>query len=200
MREPEDEGRRERQKLLQSIGIWVATFVALGGVLFTLGFFVGRASGGTQLEVYVQNPEGAYLRAETAVPASGTETTLPGQQMTTTTATAATTTVTQASMTTTPVPTTSTEITTESTQAPTETTATTATAAVTATAAGKVNINTATEAQLDTLPGIGPAKAKSIVAYREANGAFASIEDLIRVNGIGEKTMADLRPLITVGD
>ncbi len=198
MREPEDEGRCLRQKLLQSIGIWVATFIALGGVLFTLGFFVGRASGGTQLEVYVQNPEGAYLRAETAVPASGTETALPGRQMTTT-ATAAATTVTQASMTTTPVPTTtSTETPTESTQAPTGTT-TTATAAAT-TVAGKVNINTATEAQLDTLPGIGPAKAKSIVAYREANGAFASIEDLIRVNGIGEKTMADLRPLITVGD
>ncbi|MEA4823514.1 MAG: ComEA family DNA-binding protein [Clostridiaceae bacterium] len=196
MREPEDEVKRQRRKLLQSIGIWAATIVALGGVMFTLGFFVGRATGGTQLEVYVQNPEGVYLRAETTAPVSGAGTALSGQlkmaAVTTTAApvtTAATTTVTQTSMTTTPVPTTT------STETPTE-----STQATTAYIAGKVNINTATEAQLDTLPGIGPVKAKSIIAYREASGAFASIEDLIRVDGIGEKTMADLRPLITVGD
>lgn len=61
-----------------------------------------------------------------------------------------------------------------------------------------VNINTATEAELDSLPGIGPAKAKDIVEYRKKNGNFKSVDDLKNVKGIGDKTIADLKPQITL--
>lgn len=64
---------------------------------------------------------------------------------------------------------------------------------------GKVNINTATAEQLDTLPGIGESTAQKIIADREANGSFASPEDLKRVSGIGDKKYAELADLITVG-
>ena len=64
---------------------------------------------------------------------------------------------------------------------------------------GKVNINTATAEQLDTLPGIGESTAQKIIADREANGPFASPEDLKRVSGIGDKKYAELADLITVG-
>ncbi len=70
--------------------------------------------------------------------------------------------------------------------------------AVTA-ADGRVNINTADAAQLQTISGIGPAKAGKIVAYREANGAFKAVEDLCKVSGIGEKTLASIRDQICVG-
>ncbi len=63
---------------------------------------------------------------------------------------------------------------------------------------GKVNINTATEAELDTLPGIGPAKAAAIIKYREEHGPFQDISQLTRVPGIGEKTFQNLQDLITV--
>lgn len=63
---------------------------------------------------------------------------------------------------------------------------------------GKVNLNTATETELTTLPGIGPSKAASIIAYREENGKFTKLEDLKNVTGIGEKTFEKLQDLITV--
>ncbi|MFR1640007.1 MAG: helix-hairpin-helix domain-containing protein [Eggerthellaceae bacterium] len=56
-----------------------------------------------------------------------------------------------------------------------------------ASSGGLVNINAATAAELDALPGIGPATAEKIVADREANGPFSAIEDIKRVSGIGEK-------------
>jgi competence protein ComEA len=63
---------------------------------------------------------------------------------------------------------------------------------------GKVNINTADAAALDTLPRIGPATAAHILEWRETNGRFTAIEDLMNVPGIGEKTFDGLRELITV--
>lgn len=69
---------------------------------------------------------------------------------------------------------------------------------VTPEAAQPVNVNTADPEQLQTLPGIGPALAQRIVDDRSANGPFLSAEDLLRVSGIGEKTLEDLRPYITV--
>jgi competence protein ComEA len=63
---------------------------------------------------------------------------------------------------------------------------------------GVVNINTADEAALDTLPGIGLATADAIVRDREANGPFTSVEDLMRVSGIGEKKFEKLQGLISV--
>ena len=62
-----------------------------------------------------------------------------------------------------------------------------------------VNINTATAAELQTLPGIGEARAEAIVAYREEHGPFAYVEDLRGVSGIGEGILADIMDYITVG-
>ena len=61
-----------------------------------------------------------------------------------------------------------------------------------------VNINTADVDTLSELPGLGPKKAEAIVAYRERNGEFRSIEELVNVKGIGEKLTARLLSLITV--
>lgn len=69
----------------------------------------------------------------------------------------------------------------------------------TASPSSPVNLNTATPAQLETLPGIGPAAAKRIVEYRQKSGAFKKIEELMNVKGIGEKSFLKLKPLITVG-
>jgi competence protein ComEA len=63
-----------------------------------------------------------------------------------------------------------------------------------------VNLNTATVEQLVELPGVGQAVAARIVAYREDNGNFGKIEELMNVRGIGEKTFLRLRPLIFVGE
>ncbi len=66
-------------------------------------------------------------------------------------------------------------------------------------AAGPVNINTADEAALAAaLNGVGPAKAKAIVAFREANGPFQSMEELAAVKGIGERTIDRNRDSIAV--
>ena len=62
-----------------------------------------------------------------------------------------------------------------------------------------VNLNTATQAQLETLPGIGAAAAKRILDYRQKNGAFKKSEELMNVKGIGEKSFLKLKPLVTVG-
>ncbi len=61
-----------------------------------------------------------------------------------------------------------------------------------------VHLNTASEEELTTLPGIGEALARRIVAYREANGPFETVEELMEVSGIGEKKFAELRDLVVV--
>jgi comEA protein len=62
----------------------------------------------------------------------------------------------------------------------------------------KININEATVEQLDQLPGIGPSKAKAIVAYREKEGSFAVIEDIMKVKGIGPKIFAKIKDQLSV--
>jgi comEA protein len=64
--------------------------------------------------------------------------------------------------------------------------------------AGPVNLNTATAAQLDALPGIGKSTAQRIVEYRQKNGGFKKIEELMNVKGVGEKSFLRLKPRITV--
>jgi competence protein ComEA len=62
-----------------------------------------------------------------------------------------------------------------------------------------VNINTATAAELETLPRIGPTTAQRILEHRESAGFFETIEDIQDVSGIGSKTFEGLKDLITVG-
>jgi competence protein ComEA len=71
-------------------------------------------------------------------------------------------------------------------------------AAATASPASPVDLNTATLEQLDELPGIGPVLAQRILDWRAANGRFSTVDELGEVSGIGEATMADLRPLVRV--
>ncbi|HNH45738.1 MAG TPA: ComEA family DNA-binding protein [Myxococcota bacterium] len=65
--------------------------------------------------------------------------------------------------------------------------------------AGLIDLNAATSAELEGLPGIGASKAAAIIQYRTDHGGFKSVDELDNVPGIGEATMANLRPLVTVG-
>jgi competence protein ComEA len=67
-----------------------------------------------------------------------------------------------------------------------------------ATATDPINLNAATAAQLQTLPGVGASAAQRILDYRQKNGSFKKIEELMNVKGIGEKSFLKLKPLITV--
>ncbi len=62
---------------------------------------------------------------------------------------------------------------------------------------GKIDINRAEDTELETIPGIGPSKAGAIIAYREENGPFSSIDTLVNVPGIGQKTLEQLKEYIT---
>jgi competence protein ComEA len=72
-------------------------------------------------------------------------------------------------------------------------------AAGTPTAGAPLDLNSATPAQLDQLPGIGPSLAAAIVAERTKRGGFGSVNDLRSVRGIGDGRFADLAPLVHVG-
>ena len=62
-----------------------------------------------------------------------------------------------------------------------------------------VNINTATSEQLQSLPHIGPVIAERIIAYRNTNGSFGSVTDLLNVSGIGEKILESILDFVTTG-
>jgi competence protein ComEA len=66
------------------------------------------------------------------------------------------------------------------------------------TGTGLINVNTATADELETLPGIGEVLAATIITYREDNGPFTTVDQLIEVSGIGEVTLEEIRELVTV--
>jgi competence protein ComEA len=61
-----------------------------------------------------------------------------------------------------------------------------------------LNLNTATLEQLDALPGVGPVTAQKILGWRQQHGSFSSVDELLEIDGIGEKTLADLAPMVTL--
>ena len=69
---------------------------------------------------------------------------------------------------------------------------------VTADVSAQLNLNTATQAQLEALPGIGASTAQRIIEYRQKSGGFKKVEDLMNVRGVGEKSFLKLKALVTV--
>ena len=63
-----------------------------------------------------------------------------------------------------------------------------------------INLNTATQAQLESLPGVGAKAAERILEYRQKNGNFKKVEDLMNVKGFGEKVFLKLKPLLVVSE
>jgi len=61
-----------------------------------------------------------------------------------------------------------------------------------------VSLNTADEAALDTLPGVGPVTAQAILQWRAEHGSFTAVEELLDVSGIGEATLAEMAPFVTL--
>ncbi|MBQ3568561.1 MAG: ComEA family DNA-binding protein [Anaerotignum sp.] len=68
------------------------------------------------------------------------------------------------------------------------------------TVADRININTAAAEELMLLPSVGEGRAADIIQYREENGGFGRIEDIMQVSGIGEKTFEEIKEQITVGE
>jgi competence protein ComEA len=71
-------------------------------------------------------------------------------------------------------------------------------ASASATPSARLDLNVATQTQLETLPGIGPAYAQAIIAERQRRGGFKAVNELRSVRGIGEKRFAEIAPLVTV--
>ena len=61
-----------------------------------------------------------------------------------------------------------------------------------------VNLNTASQSELEALPEVGPVTAQAILAWRDQHGGFTAVDELLEVDGIGEKTMAELAPHVTL--
>ena len=61
-----------------------------------------------------------------------------------------------------------------------------------------VNLNTADAGQLDTLPGVGPVTAAAILQWRAEHGAFSAVDELLEVSGIGDATLAEMAPFVTL--
>ena len=64
---------------------------------------------------------------------------------------------------------------------------------------GMIDINSATAAELEQLPGVGPSLARKIVEFRDQNGAYRTVDDLLKIRGIGEKSLERFRDKIIVG-
>lgn len=160
---------------------------------FIAGFYVGQNTGGS--DVYISGFQEAtkptVKNTTPTQPAQPTQPTQPTQP------------ITQPTQPTTQ-PTQPTHPTTQPTQPATDPTLATqtptapATKPVTLEDICPININTATQEELELLPGIGPKKAAAIIQYREEIGGYACVEELLEVSGIGEKTLAKILEYVTV--
>jgi competence protein ComEA len=63
-----------------------------------------------------------------------------------------------------------------------------------------LNLNIATQQEIELIPSIGPGRASSIIAFRQENGSFGAVEDLLKIKGIGPATLEKLRPFVTVSE
>ncbi len=159
-----------------------------GGVKWAaVGVLSAAAVGGLALALFFRQPREALSRGMPPNPKESAETTAPQPvpqntpQPTPQPARPAEPATSQSS---TPLPTPNTAPTSAPTSAPKPATP------------GKLNINTATAAELELLPGIGPALAQRIIAHRAQHGPFGALRDLDNVRGIGPKTLKQLEPLV----
>ena len=150
---------------------------------FIAGFYVGQNTGGS--DVYISGfQEATKPTVKNTTPVQPAQPTQPTQLTT--------------------QPTQPTQPTTQPTQPATDPTLATqaptapATKPVTLEDICPININTATQEELELLPGIGPKKAAAIIQYREEIGGYACVEELLEVSGIGEKTLAKILEYVTV--
>lgn len=147
-----------------------AVVVTVAVVFGCIGYFVGTQSRGEVYQITGSKANAAYELEETAAPTD----TLAATE--------------------------STEAAAETTEAAeiTETVAPSVSPVAESVDSGLVNINTADSEALQTLPGIGPQRAQDILDYRNEHGSFEAKEDLLKISGIGEKTLDKLIDLITV--
>jgi len=155
--------------LMKKLSIWILLTVTLVFVAFVGGIYFGRNCHFSQVQISGNDPASAHTSASPSRPTNLSPSA--------------------------PVPSSSILKPSGSSSVPAVSTMPTV---VTAAPVFPININTATAEELDLLPEIGPVLAQRIVAYRKAFGDFESVEDLLRVNGIGQKTLDKIRDYITV--
>ena len=149
-------------------------------LVFTAGFFAGKSGSGSVITIEKMTND-----SSTAAAASTPSQPLEGQIGLSASPDVSTSSVPYASA--------------SESEAPVTDEATPPTDAAKNTTAFLVNINTASAAELDSLPGIGDVLAGRIIEYRQSNSGFKSIEEIMDVSGIGEKKYIDIKDMITVG-
>lgn len=154
-------------------GTWILVLITCVFSAFVFGFFLGRNMNRAPVQIQQLTAATDAIQME-ALPDNSTENTDISESAETEN-----------------VPTGDTAEATESTTAENETTA--------PASSGLIDINTATAAQLETLPGIGNVIAQRIVDYRNAHGPFKSVSELTKVEGIGKKRLAAIWDLVTIG-
>lgn len=176
---------RKRRVPVREIAAWTVAAAGAAAILFALTAPSGKGIPGWQ-------PVNGSLRATLAAADSPAPSGQPGEPSAGTSKDAFATAPSSA-------PAASSPLTTPSEPPVSETVAPSAPTASLAPSESGIDLNAATEAELDGLPGIGPSKAKAILAYREEHGHFRSVDELLEVKGIGPKLLERIRPLVHAG-